>query len=154
MIIEFVYSTSPVQYCTRLMAKKSDRNTMNSEYLIYGKNIMNTGKIIPTWQKKMFYRNTMNTPIIMKWKNYKDLTYNYIILQSHITTDSQSASLSWCRTPPGAYDQKFDFSDLNSESYSPVYVGALSDERLGLSFVIVSQLSVCTYISKKKMYRN
>jgi hypothetical protein len=27
--------------------------------------------------------------------------------QSHITTDSQSASLSWCRTPSGAYDQKF-----------------------------------------------
>jgi hypothetical protein len=49
--------------------------------------------------------------------------------QSHITTDSQSASLSWCRTPSAAYDQKLDFSVLNLESYSPVYVGALSDER-------------------------
>jgi hypothetical protein len=27
--------------------------------------------------------------------------------QSHITTNSQSASLSWCRTPSGANDQKF-----------------------------------------------
>jgi hypothetical protein len=31
--------------------------------------------------------------------------------QSHIATDSQSVSqsvsLSWCRTPSGAYDQKF-----------------------------------------------
>jgi hypothetical protein len=56
--------------------------------------------------------------------------------QSHITTDSLSGSLSWCRTPSGAYDQKLYV--LNLESYSPIYVGALSDERLGLSFVIVS----------------
>jgi hypothetical protein len=27
--------------------------------------------------------------------------------QSHIATDSQSVSLSWCRTLSGAYDQKF-----------------------------------------------
>jgi hypothetical protein len=76
IIIEFLYSTLPVQCCTRLMEKKkkSDSNTMNTEYLTYGKNIMNTGNLIPTWQKKMFYRNTMNTTIIMKWKNYKDLT--------------------------------------------------------------------------------
>jgi hypothetical protein len=64
--------------------------------------------------------------------------YNQSQNQSHITTDSQSASLSRCRTPSGAYEQKLDYSDLILESYSPVYVGALSDERLGLSFVIVS----------------
>jgi hypothetical protein len=31
--------------------------------------------------------------------------------QSHIATDSQSVSLSWCRTPSGAYDQKFHSRD-------------------------------------------
>jgi hypothetical protein len=30
-----------------------------------------------------------------------------ILSQSHIATDGQSASKSWCRAPSGAYDQIF-----------------------------------------------
>jgi hypothetical protein len=51
--------------------------------------------------------------------------------QSHIATDSQSASKSWCRALSGTHDQIF--------SYLTVTVlflwGVLSDERTGLSFV-------------------
>jgi hypothetical protein len=48
--------------------------------------------------------------------------------QSHVTTDGQSVSQSWCRAPSGAHDQM-----LLTVRQS----GALSDERSGLSFVIV-----------------
>jgi hypothetical protein len=66
--------------------------------------------------------------------------------QSHIATDTQSVCLSWCRTPSGAYDQKFVYLFLFRESYSLVYLGALSDERSGLSFVSQSSVIVSIYI--------
>jgi hypothetical protein len=78
----------------------------------------------------------MNRQIIYLYLSRAIKEVKLLQSQSHITTDSQSASLSWCRTPSGAHDQKLDV--LNLGSYSPVYVGALSDERFGLSFVIVS----------------
>jgi hypothetical protein len=53
--------------------------------------------------------------------------------QSHFTTDGQSVSPSWCQAPSGAHDQIFIY--LFFESYCPVYMGPLSDERTGLSFV-------------------
>jgi hypothetical protein len=48
--------------------------------------------------------------------------------QSHVATDGQSVSQSWCRAPSGAHDQK-----LSTVWQS----GAPSDEGSGLSFVIV-----------------
>jgi hypothetical protein len=41
--------------------------------------------------------------------------------QSHVTTDSQSVCLSWCRGPSGTNDQIFTF--ILNESCSPVYMG-------------------------------
>jgi hypothetical protein len=53
--------------------------------------------------------------------------------QSHIASDGQSVSKSWCRATFGAYDQIFSTVwQLRSFLW-----GALSDERAGLSFVRV-----------------
>jgi hypothetical protein len=47
--------------------------------------------------------------------------------QSYVTTDGQSANLSWCQAPPGAYDQIFitarqlRFLSLRRENGSAVY---------------------------------
>jgi hypothetical protein len=53
--------------------------------------------------------------------------------RSHLTTDGQSVSKSWCRAPSGAHDQ------IYITLYLTITVlllwGALSDERTGLSFV-------------------
>jgi hypothetical protein len=54
--------------------------------------------------------------------------------QSHITTDSQSASQSWCQAPSGAQDQIF--VTVRHLRFSSMW-GALSDEATGLSFVVV-----------------
>jgi hypothetical protein len=55
--------------------------------------------------------------------------------QSHIATDGQSVSKSWCRAPSGTYDQIFStVCQLRSCFF---LWGALSDERTGLSFVRV-----------------
>jgi hypothetical protein len=51
--------------------------------------------------------------------------------QSHIATDGQSVSKSWYQAPSGAHDQIL----LLLDSYGLVFWGALSDERMGLSFV-------------------
>jgi hypothetical protein len=57
--------------------------------------------------------------------------------QSHIATDGQSISKSWCRAPSWAHDQIFvTFWELRS----CFLWGALSDERTGLSFVCVAVL--------------
>jgi hypothetical protein len=55
--------------------------------------------------------------------------------QSHITTDSQSVGLSWCRAPSGAHDQIFVylFGLVNVTILS--MGGVLSDERSGLSLM-------------------
>jgi hypothetical protein len=52
--------------------------------------------------------------------------------QSHIATDGQSVSKSWCRAPSGAHDQIFITVWLLRSSFLR---GALSNERTGLSFV-------------------
>jgi hypothetical protein len=53
--------------------------------------------------------------------------------QSHIATDSQSVSKSWCRTPSGTHDQIFSYYYL---TVTVLFLwGALSDERTSLSFV-------------------
>jgi hypothetical protein len=54
--------------------------------------------------------------------------------QSHIATDGQSVSKSWCRAPFEAYDQIFS---TVWQLRSCFLWGALSDERTGLSFVRV-----------------
>jgi hypothetical protein len=52
--------------------------------------------------------------------------------QSHIATDGQSVSKSWCRAPSGAYDQIF----ITVWQLRSCFLwGALSDDRTGLSFV-------------------
>jgi hypothetical protein len=53
----------------------------------------------------------------------------------HISTDGQSVSLSWCRAPAGAHDHLFV---TVRQLLSCLEEGALSDERVGLSFVRVS----------------
>jgi hypothetical protein len=35
--------------------------------------------------------------------------------QSHITTDSQTVSMSWCRAQSGTFDQRFGEPDSYSE---------------------------------------
>jgi hypothetical protein len=56
--------------------------------------------------------------------------------QSHIATDEQSISKSWCRAPSGAHDQILILFD----SYGLALCGAFSDERKGLSFVYAAGL--------------
>jgi hypothetical protein len=53
---------------------------------------------------------------------------------SHIATDNQSVSKSWCRAPSGAHDQIF-FSFLYMKFSVLFNWGALSDERSGLLFL-------------------
>jgi hypothetical protein len=52
---------------------------------------------------------------------------------SHIATDGQSVSKSWCPTPPGAHDQIF-ITVWQLQSFFFLW-GALSDKRTGLSSV-------------------
>jgi hypothetical protein len=55
--------------------------------------------------------------------------------QSHIATDGQSISKSWCRAPSGAHDQIFITVDSYSSTVTVLFLwGTLSDERRGLSF--------------------
>jgi hypothetical protein len=54
---------------------------------------------------------------------------------SHIATDGQSVTKSWCPAPFGAYDQIF--STVWQLRSSSILWGALSNERAGLSFVRV-----------------
>jgi hypothetical protein len=51
--------------------------------------------------------------------------------QSHITTDGQSVSMSWCLAQSGTFDQRFYFFKGNVLSLW----GAFSDERSGQSVV-------------------
>jgi hypothetical protein len=52
--------------------------------------------------------------------------------RSHIATDGQSISKSWCRVPSGAHDQIF----ITLLTVTVLFLwGALSDEKTGLSFV-------------------
>jgi hypothetical protein len=50
--------------------------------------------------------------------------------QSHIATDGQSISKSWCQAPSGLMTRYL----LLFDSYGLVLWGALSDERTDLSF--------------------
>jgi hypothetical protein len=57
--------------------------------------------------------------------------------QSYLAADVQSVSTSWCRAHFGAlYQMMFSCGIFMPEVYCPVsFLGALSDERSGLSFV-------------------
>jgi hypothetical protein len=61
--------------------------------------------------------------------------------QSHIATDGQSVSTSWCRAQSGTFDQSFFF-----QSYGLVFFfwegAALSDERSDLSCVSLCHWSL------------
>jgi hypothetical protein len=61
--------------------------------------------------------------------------YQIFQSKSHIATDGQSISKSWCRASSGAHDQIFITLFLLFDSYGVVFSGALSNERAGLSFV-------------------
>jgi hypothetical protein len=63
---------------------------------------------------------------------------DYSESESYVTTDGQSASLSWYKTPIWAYDQIFIAIRNTSDSCSLLIWGALSDERTGLSFTVAS----------------
>jgi hypothetical protein len=56
---------------------------------------------------------------------------NVYMIDSYITTDSQSASLSWNKAP--IWDLRPDI--YLSLTITAVFVGVLSDERTGLTFV-------------------
>jgi hypothetical protein len=56
--------------------------------------------------------------------------------RSHIATDGQSVSKSWCRAPSGAHDQIF----ITVWQLRSFLWGALSDNRTGLSFVYAAGL--------------
>jgi hypothetical protein len=57
----------------------------------------------------------------------------YAQSQSHIATNGQSVSKSWCRAPSGTHDQIFSYYNL---TVTVLFLwGALPDERAGLSFV-------------------
>jgi hypothetical protein len=65
-----------------------------------------------------------------------------------LTTDGQSVSKSWCRAQSGTFDQRYiSFSFFFLKLQSCLIWGALSDERSGLSFVIIvwSSLSIYMY---------
>ena len=51
--------------------------------------------------------------------------------QSHIATDGQSVSKFWCQAPSGAHDQIF----ITLKVKVLFLLGAISNERTGLSFV-------------------
>jgi hypothetical protein len=52
--------------------------------------------------------------------------------QSHIETDGQSVSKSWCRAPSGAHDQIL----ITCVTVTVLFLwSAVSDDRMGLSFV-------------------
>jgi hypothetical protein len=55
--------------------------------------------------------------------------------QSYITTDGQSASLSWCQAPIWDLGPDFYYSQTGADF---LMWGALSDERTGLSFTIAA----------------
>jgi hypothetical protein len=61
--------------------------------------------------------------------------------QSHIATDGQSISKSWCRAPSGDHDQIFI---TYFDSYGLALWGALSDERTGLSFLYAAGPHQCS----------
>jgi hypothetical protein len=69
--------------------------------------------------------------------------------QSHIATDSQSVSKSWCRAPSGAYDQIF--ITVWQLRFCLLW-GALSDERAGLSFVRVIACFSKSFFNVKDVY--
>jgi hypothetical protein len=58
---------------------------------------------------------------------------NWSQSRSHIVTDGQSISKSWCRVPSGAHDQICIYYSLTVTFL--FFRGALSDERTGLSFI-------------------
>jgi hypothetical protein len=55
--------------------------------------------------------------------------------QSYVTTDGQSASLSWCQVPTWGLRQDFYYSQTAANW---LMWGALSDERTGLLFTIAA----------------
>jgi hypothetical protein len=65
--------------------------------------------------------------------------------QSHIATDDQSISKSWCRSPSGAHDQ---ILITVWQLLSCPWEGALSDERTGLS----SASSIRSVVSMYNFY--
>jgi hypothetical protein len=70
-------------------------------------------------------------------------SFTYISLsqsQSHIATDSQSISKSWCRATSGSHDQIF----ITLCKLWYFFWGPLSDERIGLSFIYAAGPHKCS----------
>jgi hypothetical protein len=66
--------------------------------------------------------------------------------QSHIATDGQSVSQSWCRAPSGAHDQIF----ITCVTVTVLFLwGALSDEMAGLSFVYAAGLASAVFLGSE-----
>jgi hypothetical protein len=64
--------------------------------------------LLPTWRARSLYLYSLGTG----WPSYTPRNWICSLLassSSYIVTDSQSASLSWCRAPFGAGDQMLHF---------------------------------------------
>jgi hypothetical protein len=66
---------------------------------------------------------------------------------SHIATDGQSVSKSWCQAPSGAHDQIF----ITVWHLRCFFVGPLSDERTGLPFVYAAGLCQWVFLGSESL---
>jgi hypothetical protein len=69
--------------------------------------------------------------------------------QSHIATDGQAVSKSWCRAPSGAHDQIYVYYYLTITVL--LLWGALADERTGLSFVYAAGLASAVFLGSESL---
>jgi hypothetical protein len=65
-------------------------------------------------------------------------------IPSHIATDGQSVSKSWCRAPSGAHNHRF---------VTVLFLwGTISDERSGLSFVYAVVLASAVFLGSESLW--
>jgi hypothetical protein len=69
----------------------------------------------------------------MDWIHLGQDRDQWQVRQSHVKTDGQSASLSWCQTPIWGLRPDFYYCQTFA---ALLMLGVLFDERLGLSFII------------------
>jgi hypothetical protein len=103
---------------------------------------------LPWWAEKNHVKSQSIWPVspqIFQWSTFhinplKSESESESDCESYVTTDSQSASLSWNEAPIwGLRPDIYVF-----DNYGPVLVGVLSHERTGLSFVYATGPRQCS----------